>query len=230
MTTERGVLSGKIAVSCERSGTVHGVGLWYRINLAPGITIEPDFEGKAADWYSAFLPISKPIDVEAGASIELQVRVVPFESWCTWDWSVRAEGKPAVSQSNAFNLLKQRHKLPALPPNAPEVTRATGVVLASADGKTSADELVAMVMNRFPATFTTIDAAQIFVAGVLHRHGLSLLHRRSADRLRRTTARVRVVYDWPSDRLPTLRPSAARRVRAHAGGRRSTLDFSGIEA
>ena len=62
-----------------RSGTVNGVGLWFRAMLTDGVQLASDPAGRLSSWPQGFLPVPRPFDVRHGDELEVSVAMRPTD-------------------------------------------------------------------------------------------------------------------------------------------------------
>ncbi|HKR65505.1 MAG TPA: 50S ribosomal protein L11 methyltransferase [Thermoanaerobaculia bacterium] len=86
---DRANVRGHASFEAARRGTVAGLAVWFRAELAPGITIENAPGGALPSWKQSFFPIETPLDVDAGAAIDAHVET---HDGIEWRWSISANG------------------------------------------------------------------------------------------------------------------------------------------
>ena len=86
----------------DRSGTVHGIGVWFDANLFEGIGFS-NAPGKPECIYgNAFFPLSAPVDLAPGdrVSVTLQANLVGDDYIWSWHTQVTAGDDPAQVKAN----------------------------------------------------------------------------------------------------------------------------------
>jgi len=68
-------LEGTIRLQARRAGTAHGIGVWFRAMLAPGIEISNRPPNEVPSWEQGLLPFCEPVDVVAGETVEISVAI-----------------------------------------------------------------------------------------------------------------------------------------------------------
>lgn len=172
-------VAGDAVVEVGRGGTLHGLGGWFRAELAGGIFMSnaPTDPGRIAR-RNVFLPLDRPTPVERGDVIRIGVRVRPSEVMLRWSVSVesRAGGlKAAFTHSTGGGMLVAREDLTRTHPDyVPRLTawgEARRTVLELCDGSRPLAEIETDVFRRHPELFASRAAASGFVAEVVTRYG-----------------------------------------------------------
>jgi hypothetical protein len=70
-----GNLSGRMTFRARRSGLLHGFCGWFDAQLCPDIELSTSPFEPACIWQQAFLPLPKPIPVNAGAAIDVDLEI-----------------------------------------------------------------------------------------------------------------------------------------------------------
>lgn len=73
--------------TCLRRGQVHGLGVWFAAELAPGITLGNAPPNESPSWQQGFLPLEQPLPVRAGD--RLQAKLAMQAHGGQWAWQVR---------------------------------------------------------------------------------------------------------------------------------------------
>jgi hypothetical protein len=148
-------LDTSLSWRAERSGELHGLGLWIDLELADGLTFSNAPSGRSTGWDQRLLPLAEPISVQAGAAIEVRVRTLgpsPLEpEW--WSWRVRAGGEE--QEMDTFRGLPlslaqlRRASLDNRPTLSPQ-GRLRHTALGLMDGRHSVAEIARELRERFP--------------------------------------------------------------------------------
>lgn len=72
-----GWFAGANVARITRTGTVHGLGVWFEGDLAPGVTLSTAPGKKSSAWNQVFLPFARPIRVRRGAHFSIALRMEP---------------------------------------------------------------------------------------------------------------------------------------------------------
>jgi protein arginine N-methyltransferase 1 len=166
----RTVVSPDVAGGAEwtaaRAGTAHGLGVWFRAELAEGIGFDTG-PGCRSIYQTAFFPFPQPVEVAAGDRIraELQARLLGGEYLWLWNTTVERAGSPPVAfrQSTFFadapSMDRLRRRADSFVPRLDGDGRVAAFVLARMDGGASVGEIARELMERFPGRFESWEAA-----------------------------------------------------------------------
>lgn len=81
--------SGKAAWRMSRPTTIHGLALWWRAELAPGVTLSTGPLDPRTHWEQLYLPALAPIRVEAGQTFSASLRsTTSFERGTNVTWTL----------------------------------------------------------------------------------------------------------------------------------------------
>ena len=171
-------IGAEVECAARRSGTLHGLGGWFRAELAPGIFMSngPGEPGRI-DRLNVFLPIASPVAVEPGDRIRVRARIIPSQVMLRWQVTVSSasgSAKARFDHSTAEGMLLTAEDLARTRPDyVPRLTawgEARRTLLELCDGRRSVAEIEAEVWRRHPALFTSAEAAGAFVAEVVTRY------------------------------------------------------------
>jgi hypothetical protein len=81
----------------HRTGSIHGIGMWFRAVLGPGVEIDNEPGNGSPSWNQVFLPLEAPIAVSKGDEIGLGITT--NADGTHWSWSVST----AVTVSPVFD-------------------------------------------------------------------------------------------------------------------------------
>ena len=167
---------GRFVVS--RAGTLHGIGGWFHAHLSPRVTLSnaPDAPARL-NRRNVFLPVDRPVPVDAGDAIDVRLHVIPAETVVTWQVAVRntdGQEKARCCQSTLRGMLLSRDELrrtnPAFVPRLTPRGDARLSVLTLCDSQRSLAEIEREVFRRHPDLFRTVGEAEAFVAEVVVRY------------------------------------------------------------
>jgi SAM-dependent methyltransferase len=166
---------GRVRLTIERPGTLHGLAGWFEAELVPGVTISNS--PLAADRLArshTFLPVAAPVAVGPGHEVAVEVVADPREG--TYRWTVTVQDSTgAVVASSSHSTLEgmplTREDLARTRPDAtPRLTpdgEARATVLALCDGRRQLHEIEDQVLARHPDLFSDRARAASFVGRVL---------------------------------------------------------------
>ena len=81
-----GPLVGRVSEEVIKDAIVHGIGVWFRSDLTPSVTITNAPPNQVPSWEQGFLPIDEPIEVSVGDRVEFEVS--SSDSGAEWAWRV----------------------------------------------------------------------------------------------------------------------------------------------
>jgi protein arginine N-methyltransferase 1 len=84
-TVESVDVSGHVNFEAARSGLMHGFAGWFRASLTADVDLSNEVPGTS--WNHTFLPLERPVAVEAGTPIELELETSDGQAW-RWRGSV----------------------------------------------------------------------------------------------------------------------------------------------
>lgn len=149
-TVETAALRASSRASALRSAAVHGVALWFELDLGGEWLGTGPLSPRTA-WAQVFLPLATPLVVDRGDELEVACEATPFGDDLVWQWSVAARGQRAEA-SNLDSLALDGAALGRWDPDhvpAPdadlELDRA---ILESVDGERSLEEIADRVRGR----------------------------------------------------------------------------------
>ena len=164
-------LAGRVTLRAGAAARVDGLAGWFVAELAPGITMTnaPRDENRI-NRRVAFLPFERPIDLPAGETLDVSVRLLAADMILAWD-AARADGSDRRSQSTWKGMLPVRETrlrtrddaVPVLTPRG----EARKTVLDLCDGIRRAADVERALFARHPDLFATQREASVFAAEVL---------------------------------------------------------------
>lgn len=149
------VVAGRVSAPATRSGTAHGIALWFDAKLAPGVGFS-NAPGSTAIYGRSVYAFPRPVAVEEGALVS--VDLVARKTVDDYLWSIVTEvagaaGKPAVElRQSSWVTLPSRRALPARA-RLGKRGRAALEVLRAMDGTTDLPAIVDRLSTNFPETF-----------------------------------------------------------------------------
>jgi len=172
-------LALKTSFVMSRSGTLTGLGIWFRGTLAPDISFDTSPFSSSSVYGQAFFPLSTPRPITAGESIAVEVTAHRTPSAPIWGWKVSSSRAPAWQESHSTlkGVLLTSSSLEWLAgticPTLSQEGRVAHHVLSGADGKTTARDLATGLAGAFPERFRSVDDALPAVMKVLERYASS---------------------------------------------------------
>ncbi len=171
--------SGDLAWTVERSGTAHGINLWFDATLSPGIEYSTSPEGPGLVYGSAFFPLHRPFDLAEGDRVRCSIRADLINRRYVWTWKTRIESSEAGTcenlQSTFFGTpLGRRDVAVQESGHAPRLDaegRLLRSTLALMDGSRSIEEIAAEIERSFPSRFSEWDSAIAWVRQLSREYG-----------------------------------------------------------
>jgi len=159
-------VAGGAEWTAARAGTAHGVGAWFRAELADGIGFDTG-PGFRSIYQTAFFPFPEPVELAAGDRVraELQARLLGGEYLWFWNTTVERAGSPALSfrQSTFFasapSADRLRRRADSFIPRLDGDGEVAAFVLGRMDGGASVGRIARELMDRFPGRFESWEAA-----------------------------------------------------------------------
>ena len=176
ITTALQTVEGRFVAA--HAGTLHGIGGWFCAQLSPGVRLSnaPDARPRM-NRRNVFLPVDRPVAIEAGDAIHVRLHVIPAETVVTWQVAVHAangQEKARCCQSTLRGMLLSRDELrrtnPAFVPRLTPRGDARLSVLTLCDSRRSLADIEREVFRRHPDLFRTTGEAEAFVAEVVVRY------------------------------------------------------------
>lgn len=154
-----------------RSGTVHGLLLWFGMELA-GEWLSSGPRSPPIAWKQVLFPLERPLAVEQGAELELSLEGGAFGDEMVWRWRVEAGGEKRGAD-NLETLSLDAGRLARWEPDAvPRRSRAGELelaVLELIDGRRSLEGIVGELEARFPGRFPSPELIQRRVLEIVDR-------------------------------------------------------------
>jgi len=155
-------VSGAVAWTVSRSGTGHGLLVWFDAMLAEGVTISNSPAEPELIYGSAFFPWPKPVTLAAGdrVSISLHADLIREDYSWRWDSAVQDHSgrvKASFNQSSFFGMALSPARLrkcaDSYVPTLNEDGEIDEFVLARMTGQTSLADIARQLSDHFPSRF-----------------------------------------------------------------------------
>ena len=174
-------VAGETLSVAARDGVMHGLAAWIVLELAPGISFTNSPLAPTVDWLHSFFPVETPVELRAGDRVQAKIQTNNGEVW-RWQIEVMSgntvsEGPSAVKarfdHSTLWNFpldpAQVKKQFPSYVPKLSRKGEAEKFLLSAFDGKLSAAELAAELLERFGDCFPSKAAAAQFVSRVIGR-------------------------------------------------------------
>ncbi len=162
-----------VTVEASRDGAVHALLLWFDLELGSTWLGTGPLSPTSAWWQLRFA-LERPLEVQAGRPLAVQLQAAPFGDQLVWRWSVTVGQE--VAQGNSLEGTPMRADLLALSredhvPRSGSDLEIDRAVLAAVDGRRSVGEIARLVAASFPEKLGAVGEAVARVGGVLARYG-----------------------------------------------------------
>jgi protein arginine N-methyltransferase 1 len=166
------------ALRASRDGVLHGIAGWFVARLSPHVTMtNSPLSAERIYRRQVFFPIDEAVPIEAGAAIDVSMRILPSDTMYTWDVQVGSVGGAPLRfrHTTLRGMLLTREDLARTHPDyRPALTpfgKARLTVLTLCDGARSLTEVERLVYEQHQGLFTSQAEAAMFVAEVVTRYG-----------------------------------------------------------
>ncbi len=171
-------VSGRLQWQMERSGTTHGLAVWFDADLGGGTGFSNAPDQPDLIYGQAFFPFPEPANLYAGDRVTVELRAVKVGRDYVWSWATAIRGDSGdrrFEQSTFFGeplapggLRKHAGDyLPALD----EGGQIVRWVLSRMDGQTPLEEIARELRAAFPAAFEHWRDALTRVGQLSERYG-----------------------------------------------------------
>jgi len=154
-----------------RPGTIHGLLLWFEMELA-GEWLSSGPLAPPIAWRQVLFPIESPVAVEAGQELRLTLDGGAFGDEMVWRWGVETD-EESRSADNLESASLDPERLARwdpdrVPRRSPEHELELAV-LELIDGRRSLERIASELEERFPGRFVSSELARRRVLEVLER-------------------------------------------------------------
>jgi protein arginine N-methyltransferase 1 len=166
-------------LQANRSGTAHGLLVWFDAELAPGVGFSNAPGEPPLIYGQTFLPLQRPMDVSPGDRISIELTANLIEGSYVWGWntSFHGEGKAATEsfrQSTFLGKVMSPQSLKSrsnqfVPPSS-DRHAVDRLCLSLIDGKRSLGIIAAELRASFPDRFESVAQALNHVASLTARY------------------------------------------------------------
>ena len=159
-------------LSIAEDGEVHGLAGWFDCELADGVWMtNSPFTSDSIKRPQAYFPLEHPIAAQAGDVLQTEFRIRHDDTIIAWTVAEPATGKRQKmtnwkSRALTERDLRARHTDPL---SLNREGQARQAILGLVDGERSADEIEALVLERYPDLFPSRAETSRFVRAELAR-------------------------------------------------------------
>ncbi len=169
-TVESTDARGVVSWVAEKPGTTHGIVVWFDTELAPGIQFSNHPASERLIYGQAFFPLEKPIQIEVGDKIEVELKATLSADGYVWQWktqvwdgaestNVKANYHQSTFLAKTISTQTLERKSPIFKPTLNDDGIADRFILDCMNGKTEIEKIAALVAERFPDRFPNRRAA-----------------------------------------------------------------------
>jgi protein arginine N-methyltransferase 1 len=161
-TGARACAAADLNFSVTRTGTAHGVCLWFETDLLDGIGYSSGPGSRKTVYGQVFLPWLEAVPVQQGNEIFVRLQANLVGEDYVWQWEMRICGDGGNAgrcfQQSTFlgaNFTPQslRHRAADFVPSLSDEGQANRWLLLAMNGKTSLQQMAQAAAQRFPAIF-----------------------------------------------------------------------------
>jgi protein arginine N-methyltransferase 1 len=177
-------VTGELNWTAERSGTAHGIAVWFDAYLAEGVSFSNAPSAPTTIYGQLFLPLTRPVSIESGDSVTalLEARLVGNDYVLLWNTLIQEGGntpkiKAQYRQSSflavPLSSTNLRTRAADYTPALDAEGRSDAMILSLMDGWRSLGEIARQISLEFPGLFPTWQDAmhQVGVLSEQYSHG-----------------------------------------------------------
>jgi type I protein arginine methyltransferase len=172
---------GEVTWNAARSGTAHGLSVWFDAILANGVGFSNAPNAPELIYGSAFFPWSEPVTLAVGDTISVTIQANLVGEDYVWRWDTRVleeensnKTKADFKQSTFFGVplsSERLHKrasyhVPALN----EAGQIERFVLSLMDGENSLEQIAKRVAAQFPDCFVNDNGSLAYVGDLAEKY------------------------------------------------------------
>jgi protein arginine N-methyltransferase 1 len=170
-------VQGNLSWRVERTGTGHGILVWFDAELVEGIGFSNAPSAPETVYGSLFLPWTSPVSLLPGQTVSVDLEAKLLSSDYLWRWTTRIEPLERLStsvihfdQSELAGLVlsteQLRRKAGDFVPHLSEDGRLRRRTLELMDERSSLDEIAHRLANEFPERFPRWERALSYAAKI----------------------------------------------------------------
>jgi protein arginine N-methyltransferase 1 len=172
-------LNATTDLQASRSGTAHGLLVWFDAELAPGVGFSNAPGEPPLIYGQTFLPLQRPMDVSSGDRISIELTANLIDGSYVWGWntSFHGEGRTATEsfrQSTFLGKVMSPQSLKSrsnqFVPRSSDRHAIDRLCLSLIDGQRSLGTIAAEVQASFPDKFESAAQALNHVADLTQRY------------------------------------------------------------
>ena len=179
-TLEEVSFIGRAEWTADRTGTGHGVLVWFDTTLVDGVSFSTGPEAPEIIFGNGFFPWSKPVSISAGDTISVELRADLFDDDYVWSWEtvvleqgsaerVKARFKQSTFLGVTVSPTMLHKRANDYIPRLNEDGRVEQFALALMDGENSLEEIAGEMAERFSDRFVDAQDALNLVGDLSQR-------------------------------------------------------------
>jgi len=161
-------VSAELAFRASRSGTAHGICMWFETELYEDIGFSSEPGSPTIIYGQLFLPWLEPVVIEEGQEILVKLHANLVGSDYIWRWETEIAGAGGVQKvhfqqssfegANVSSRTLRRHAVDHVPVLTAE-GEAERFLLGAMDGKASLEQIAQRAAERFPEVYSSQEDA-----------------------------------------------------------------------
>jgi protein arginine N-methyltransferase 1 len=168
---------GNLDWGVERTGTGHGILVWFDAELADGIGISNAPSAPETIYGSLFFPWTQPVPLAPGQAVSVSLEAKLVENDYVWRWATcieplkgsqdrRIHFEQSELQGEVLSLAQLHRKAADYVPHLSEEGRVCHRAFELIDGKLSLEEIAHRLATEFPLRFPRWEHALTYVGGI----------------------------------------------------------------
>jgi len=162
-------VKGELSWTATRTGTAHGLCVWFDTELWSGISFSNAPDAPTTVYGQAFFPLLAPVDIQTGDQIKVTLQARLISEDYIWRWTTTVSESETGREKTAFTqntfcgqlLVQEDLKKSALTylPKLNKQGKADHLILSLMDGKRSVGDVAEMLLKTFPDEFRNQEEA-----------------------------------------------------------------------
>jgi predicted RNA methylase len=177
-TIESPNVSGNIVWQASRSGTAHGLSLWFDAILSDDIGFSNAPDAPELVYGNAFFPLSEAVDIEVNDTIEVSLQANLVGEDYIWSWHTRisdgeqlkADFKQSTFYGTALSAKQLRKRASGYVPRLSEQGQVDQLILELMSRTSSLGEIAEEILSQFPRRFSNAREALSYVGELSQRY------------------------------------------------------------
>jgi type I protein arginine methyltransferase len=173
---------GETSKKFLRSGTAHGLIIWYDAEFIKNVTFhnKPGTKNHPKVYGSVFFPLHHPVKVAKGDNVDIQIKATLVNDDYIWNWNThftdsKGREQAAFEQSTFYSqrlpLAALRRSSLAFVPSMNSDGEVDKFILDSINGSDTIEQIAQRSVSKFPEIFRNIQDASARVSKLAKRYG-----------------------------------------------------------